>query len=174
MIGRGGECRKAEARLDGFEFASKLTEAAQQFLERPRQMNLIEQQQQIVAEQACMDGFHATADPVSLHQHAGADLIHGRRENERLVGRARPAVVLGHAPAQRKDSDGLVGGRAVILKLTGSERRRSATHTHHHGGLVRPERAREFAASLRAGSTTTRRSTTMAMRLGHHRCPIGR
>lgn len=76
--------------------------------ERLREVHLVEQEQGVIGQQSRMHRLHALAHPVTLNEHARSDLIDGRGNDERLIGRARPTVVLGHSTAQREHTERLV------------------------------------------------------------------
>src|SRR5690606_3061586 len=47
------------------------------------------------------------------------DLVHGRSDYQRLIWRACPAVVLGHASSQREDAERLLAGAGQRTKALG-------------------------------------------------------
>ena len=75
--------------------------------ERLRELHLVEEEQRVVGQETCMHRLHALAHAIALHEHARSDLIHGRGDDERLVGSACPTVILGHPAAQRENAEWL-------------------------------------------------------------------
>ncbi len=75
----------------------------QRLLERPRQVDLIEQQKGVVPEQAGMDRSHRWPRAVPAEQEPRPYLVHCRHGDEWLVRAPRPSVVPRNAAAHQRD-----------------------------------------------------------------------
>jgi len=91
---------------DGRQFADR----GQRLGEGLAEMHLVQQKQDVVAQQAGMDRKAALRHPVAPEKQSGTHLVHRRGQQRGHVRSKRPGVVTNHAPAQQPgDQRGSIG-----------------------------------------------------------------